>query len=79
MMTQNVFTAKDVVDASKDVVCVKVDGDQRRDLVERYAVTAYPTGLMIAADGTEAARFVGYQKVTEMADFLKEKKAEPAK
>ena len=79
MMTQNVFTAKDVVDASKDVVCVKVDGDQRRDLVERYAVTAYPTGLMIAADGTEAARFVGYQKVTAMTDFLKEKKAEPAK
>lgn len=79
MMTQNVFTAKDVVDASKDVVCVKINGDQRRDLVERYAVKAYPTGLMIAADGTEAARFVGYQKVTDMTDFLKEKKAEPTK
>lgn len=72
MMTQNVFTAKDVVEASKGVVCVKVDGDERRDLVEKYAVKAYPTGLMIAADGTEAARFVGYQKVTEMAGFLKE-------
>jgi len=79
MMTQNVFTAKDVVDASKDAVCVKIDGDERRDLVERYAVKAYPTGLMIAADGTEEARFVGYQKVTEMADFLKEKKAESGK
>jgi thiol:disulfide interchange protein len=79
MMTTNVFTAKDVVDASRDVVCVKVDGDQRRDLVERYAVKAYPTGLILAADGTEAARFVGYQKVIEMAGFLKDKKADDTK
>lgn len=70
-MTQYVFTAKDVVDASEGVVCVKVDGDERRDLVERYSVKAYPTGVLISGDSTEASRFVGYQKVVEMADFLK--------
>ncbi|MDX1926849.1 MAG: thioredoxin family protein [Pirellulaceae bacterium] len=74
MMTQLVFTAKEVVDASNGVMCVMVDGDERKDLVERYEVKAYPTGVMIAADGTEAARFVGYQKVTEMAAFLKDKR-----
>ena len=74
MMTQLVFTAKDVVDASSGVMCVMVDGDERKDLVERYEVKAYPTGVMIAADGTEASRFVGYQKVTEMAGFLKDKR-----
>ena len=72
-MTQYVFTAKDVVDASEGIVCVKVDGDERRDLVERYAVKAYPTGVMIESDGTEASRFIGYQKVVQMADFLKGK------
>ena len=72
-MTQYVFTAKDVVEASAGIVCVKVDGDERRDLVERYAVKAYPTGVMISSDATEEARFVGYQKVVEMTDFLKPK------
>ena len=73
-MAQYVFTAKDVVDASHDIVCVKVDGDERRDLVERYAVNAYPTGVLLAADGTEASRFVGYQRVVEMAKFFNAKK-----
>ena len=74
MMTQLVFTAKDVVDASSGVMCVMVDGDERKDLVERYEVKAYPTGVMIAADGTESARFVGYQKVDRYGGFLKDKR-----
>ncbi len=73
LMTQHVFTAKDVVDASEGLVCIMVDGDERKDLVERYQVKAYPTGLMISADGSEAGRFVGYQTVTRMAAFLKDR------
>ncbi len=73
MMTSHVFTAKDVVDAAAGVVCIMVDGDERKDLVERYQVTAYPTGLMIAPDGSVAKRFVGYQNVTQMAAFLNER------
>ena len=69
-MTQYVFVAKDVVDASDGIICVKVDGDERRDLVERYAVKAYPTGLLLSADATESSRFVGYQTVKQMASFL---------
>ncbi len=72
-MTQHVFTAKDVVDASVGIVCIKVDGDERRDLVERYAVKGYPTGVLLAADGTEATRFLGYQKVVEMTKFFETK------
>ncbi len=69
-MTQYVFTAKDVVEAAAGIVCVKVDGDERKDLVERYSVNAYPTGVMISPDASEEARFVGYQKGVEMTDFL---------
>ncbi len=74
MMTQNVFTAKDVVDSSEGVVCVKVDGDERKDLLERYAVKAFPTGIMLAGDTNESGRFVGYQSVAKMTAFLKEKR-----
>ena len=76
-MTQYVFTAKDVVEASEGVVCVKVDGDERKDLVERFEVKGYPTGVMLSATGDEAARFLGYQKVVEMAAFLKDKRTKP--
>lgn len=72
-MTQHVFTAKDVVDVSEGIVCIKVDGDERRDLVERYAVKGYPTGVLLAADGTEATRFLGYQTVVEMTKFFETK------
>ena len=73
-MTQYVFTAKDVVDASAGIICVKVDGDERKDLVERFAVKGYPTGVMLSAGGEEAGRFLGYQRVVEMTAFLKEKR-----
>ncbi len=76
-MTQLVFTAKDVVDSAEGVICVKIDGDERKDLGEKYSVGAYPTGVMLSPDGTEAARFVGYQTVTEMSGFLKNKRTAP--
>lgn len=73
LMTSYVFTAQDVVDASEGVVCVKVDGDERTDLLEKYGVEAFPTGVMFGADGTEVSRFVGYQNVEMMSKFLKER------
>jgi thiol-disulfide isomerase/thioredoxin len=76
-MTQFVFTAQDVTDAAAGIVCVMIDGDERKDLVERFNIKGYPTGLMIAADGTETARFVGYQNVKQMAAFLNDNKARP--
>jgi len=72
MMTEMVFTARDVVDAADGVICVKVDGDERKDLVERFSVNGYPTGVVLAPDGTEAGRFVGYQSVSQMTAFLLE-------
>jgi len=79
MMTDMVFTAKDVVDAAEGVICVKVDGDERKDLVERYSVNGYPTGVVLAPDGTEASRFVGYQSVAQMTAFLLENGPQRAK
>ncbi len=70
LMTSQVFTAKDVVDAASGIVCIKVDGDERRDLVQKYSVNAYPTGILLSAEGNEANRFVGYQSVRLMSQFL---------
>jgi hypothetical protein len=39
-------------------------------------VKGYPTGLLITAEGTESARFIGYQNVKQMTAFLKEKRSQ---
>ena len=73
-MTQLVFTAKDVADASDGITCLIVDGDARKDLTEKHKVNAYPTGILLDATGHEIARYVGYQSVKETTAFLKKAK-----
>jgi thiol-disulfide isomerase/thioredoxin len=75
-MDSLVYTAATVADAARDIVCVKVDGDKRKDLAEKLNVKGYPTGILFSADGKEVARYVGYQSVKQMAEFLK--KAKPS-
>jgi thiol-disulfide isomerase/thioredoxin len=70
LMDQFVYTAEDVVRAANDVVCIKLDGDVERELVKRFAVTAYPTMLLLDADLNEVRREVGYQSVAGMVKFL---------
>lgn len=69
-MDQWVYTAQDVVAAAAGIVAVKLDGDVERDLVKRYAVTAYPTMLLLDADGKELNRAVGYRGVAAMVQFF---------
>jgi len=69
-MDRWVWTAKDVVAAAAGIVCVKVDADERKDLKEAHGVEGFPTGILLAGDGREIARFRGYQGVRETAAFL---------
>ena len=73
-MTALVFTAKDVADAAAGITSIVVDGDERKDLTEKHAVKAYPTGILFDADGKEVARYVGYQSVKMTTEFLKKAK-----
>jgi protein disulfide-isomerase len=70
-MDEWVYTADAVVDAAGGLVAVKVDGDERLDLKERFGVTGFPTVILLSPDGTEIRRASGYVSVAEMAEFLK--------
>jgi hypothetical protein len=74
LMTSFVFTAKAVADAADGLTCIVIDGDVRKDLTEKHAVNAYPTGILLDADGREIARYVGYQSVKETTAFLEKRK-----
>jgi len=69
-MDQLVYTAADVVAAASGVIAVKLDGDVERALVKRYDVQAYPTLLLLDADGDVLKRAVGYTSVAETVKFL---------
>jgi len=69
-MDRWVYTARNVVVAAKGIVCIKVDGDKRKDLKERHGVSGFPTGILFDPDGTEIARFTGYQTGARMVTFL---------
>lgn len=71
IMDQLVFTAAAVVTAAKDVIAVKVDGDDHRDLKKRYNVDGYPTLILLESDGKEVRLGVGYQSVLEMVALMK--------
>jgi len=69
-MDELVYTAQAVVDAAKNIIPVKVDGDIHRDLTKKYNVTAYPTMILLDSKGKELNRAVGYRGVKDMVKFL---------
>jgi thiol-disulfide isomerase/thioredoxin len=71
IMDEWVYTADGVVDAAQSVVAVKVDGDERLDLKDRFGVTGFPTMVLLNAQGEELGRESGYVNVADMTEFLK--------
>lgn len=70
-MDKWVYTADTVVTVSKNLICVKIDGDEHKDLVKKYAVTGYPTLIVLNKAGEVVARASGYQSVEKTLAMLK--------
>jgi len=50
---------------------VKLDGDVEKTFVKQYAVTGYPTMIVLDSAGKETARLVGYQSSKDVLAILK--------
>ncbi len=57
---------------NENFVCVKYDMEKGEgvELKKRYEVSAYPTFLVIDADGTMVHRFVGYRTANDLLSEL---------
>ncbi|MFC2167825.1 thioredoxin family protein [Acidobacteriota bacterium] len=71
-MDQYVYTADVTVDAFENILAVKIDGDENRELVKKYDVKAYPTMIILSPKGKILAKKVGYLSVKDIVDFITE-------
>ena len=69
-MDQWVYTADTIIAATKNMVAVKVDGDEHKGLVKKYEVSGYPTLIVLNPDGSVKARALGYQSVAKTLALL---------
>ncbi len=60
-MDEETYADERVVEKSECFVCVRVNGDERPDLLSHYGVDAYPTTLFLNASGIEVHRVVGFR------------------
>lgn len=52
--------AKVMARVSATAVAIKVDAEKERAIAKRFQIDAYPTLVVLAADGTERDRYIGY-------------------
>jgi thiol:disulfide interchange protein len=65
-LESEVFPTREVIALSQKFVCIRVDGDERPELVDRYVVDGYPTLLFLEHDGRELNRVSGYAPADEI-------------
>lgn len=56
-------------------VAVKVDGDQRTDLLGAYGIQGFPTAVLVGSDGKPFAGRDGYLAPDEFVAFLEKSRA----
>lgn len=69
-MDQHVYTAKPIFDKSQEVIFLKLDGDDERDLNKQFKVEGYPTLILLDSEGKELGRRVGYQGVADLLGLI---------
>ena len=69
-LDEEVFSRADVGEQSKQFVGVKVDGDNRRDLLQKLQVTGYPTTIFLAPDEKELTRVRGSVSYEDMLQAM---------
>ncbi len=69
-MDNFVYNSDEVVDVFKNILAVKVDGDESRDLVKKYDVKGYPTMIILSSKGKVLGKKIGYQSIKDIVEFV---------
>lgn len=70
-LEKEVYTVPEVADTMRKFVCVKVDGDKEKDVVQHYNVRGYPTIVFLNSKLEEVGRIPGYLPADKFLEQLK--------
>ncbi len=73
-MKKNTYTNNDVVDyLNQDYICVSIDAEKGDGpaVARKYGVSAFPTVIVLNADGSLKDKSTGYLKPQQLLKFVK--------
>ncbi len=70
-MKKTTYHNPEVIEISKSFICVMIDYDTQKSLVDQYNIRAIPAYVMLRPDGTTIESFVGYHPPTDFLAKLK--------
>ena len=70
-LEKDVYSETAFTDAAENYVCLKIDADKRRDLMEKYSVHGLPTLVLLNSEGQELERLSGYMQGKTLSDVMK--------
>jgi len=70
MLLQRTLLDPRVVELSRRYVCVAIDADREPDICRRYGVSAFPTLIVVAADGRAGRHTVGRPSAADLVAVL---------
>ncbi|MBN9504367.1 MAG: hypothetical protein BGO01_12015 [Armatimonadetes bacterium 55-13] len=70
MLDRDVFQKEDWKKMSKYLVFCKIDVDEQKSVASAYNITAMPTQMVLAADGSVLATKVGYANPSDFYAFV---------
>lgn len=69
-LDSDVYTDKRMIELSADFICVKIDGDKYKDIVQKYKVNGYPTLLFLDDKGKVIGQVPGYIEADELLNVM---------
>jgi thioredoxin-like negative regulator of GroEL len=70
--SQQTLTDPAIVALADRFVCVQVDADRHSKICQRYAVSQFPTVLILDADNNELSRRSGHTLATDLKPLLRQ-------
>ena len=71
-MDRDTYSAEEVIELSRNFVCVKVDTDKYRQVAREYKVRGLPTIIFLNPEGEVIKRVVGFRNSADFAGLMKE-------
>lgn len=69
-MEERTYRDAEIVSLSDKFICLHLDGDREKATAKAYAVTRFPTTIILDSRGREISRAIGYQPAAEFSTYL---------